>query len=297
MNQYDSLNNGIVSMYGSSVSIVRRTPVGGGDINDSSLLELSDGKKLFMKANSLKNAAFFEAEQHGIEAIESTGAIKVPKLLFRGADKEQGFSFLVMECINGGSRVSDFWEEFGHSLAGMHLADTGGFVNDGKFGFYEDNFIGASPQINSGRDTWIDFFRECRLEVQFEWAVRYFDGDTKKQILKFLDKLPEYLIEPEKPSLLHGDLWSGNYMVGDDGKAWLIDPAVYVGHAEADLAMTELFGRFPDRFYEAYSEVNPIAPGYRERRDIYNLYHLLNHLNLFGPAYLSGVVSTVLKYV
>ena len=103
--------------------------------------------------------------------------------------------------------------------------------------------------------------------------------------------------EPDQPSLLHGDLWSGNYIAGNDGRAWLIDPAVYVGNSEADLAMTELFGRFPQSFYDAYSEVNRIDSGYRERRDFYNLYHLLNHLNLFGPGYLPSVLSVINHYV
>jgi fructosamine-3-kinase len=127
-------------------------------------------------------------------------------------------------------------------------------------------------------------------------AERYFDSNCRKRFLKLLDKLPELLIEPKKPSLLHGDLWSGNYIVGNDGKAWLIDPAVYVGHAEADLAMTELFGHFPSEFYNAYASINPIDSGYKDRRDLYNLYHLLNHLNLFGDTYLSAVMSILFNY-
>ena len=108
--------------------------------------------------------------------------------------------------------------------------------------------------------------------------------------------LDRYLVEPEKPSLVHGDLWSGNFITGSDGQAWLIDPAVYVGHAEADLAMTELFGGFHPRFYAAYREVNPLQPGYEQRRDLYNLYHLLNHLNLFGRGYLSSVLRILSRY-
>ena len=118
-----------------------------------------------------------------------------------------------------------------------------------------------------------------------------------KEIIKLLDKLPELLPEPAQPSLLHGDLWSGNYIVGNDGKAWLIDPATYVGHFEADLAMTELFGRFPNSFYSAYSEINKIDPAYKDRRDLYNLYHLTNHLNLFGETNLTAVLSTIRRYI
>ena len=142
----------------------------------------------------------------------------------------------------------------------------------------------------------MDFFRDCRLIPQMEMAGRYFDSSHRADFRRLLDRLPDLLPEPKAPSLLHGDLWSGNFITGTDGRAWLIDPAVYVGHAEADLAMTELFGGFSDRFYAAYREVSPLDPGYRERRDLYNLYHLLNHLNLFGAGYLSSVMEIVRRY-
>ena len=159
------------------------------------------------------------------------------------------------------------------------------------YGFAGDNFIGATPQKNESRSTFLAFFRDCRLEPQFAMADRYFSAGDRKQIRKLLDHIDHYYIEPTHPSLLHGDLWSGNHMTGDDGKAWLIDPAAYIGHPEADLAMTELFGRCPQAFYDAYEEVSPLQPGYAERKDFYNLYQLLNHLNLFGSGYLSSVRS------
>ena len=211
-------------------------------------------------------------------------------------DRIQGCSFLMMEMITPAGKVRDFWKTFGHELAAMHKSDTGAFVTGGKFGFYADNYIGASKQINSPKDTWISFFRESRLEPQFKMASAYFDKDTARLMIRLLDKLDDILVEPENPSLLHGDLWSGNYIVGNDGKAWLIDPAAYVGHAEADLAMTELFGRFDQRFYDSYNETNPLQPGYRDRKDLYNLYHMLNHLNLFGRMYYSSVTSIIRRY-
>ena len=290
----DSIEQGITACFGETAAIVGRANVGGGDINDACRLELSNGRYIFIKSNSVKNKDFFEDEDIGLTAIASTGTIKVPELLFRGADESS--AFLAMEYINGAERVQGFWRKFGESLAKMHLADTSEFVSGGKYGFAKDNYIGATRQINAPRDSWIDFFRECRLEPQFRMAERYFESSYIKDILDLLDKLPEILIEPKQPSLLHGDLWSGNYIVGSDGMAWLIDPAVYVGHAEADLAMTELFGRFPEEFYDSYSEVNPIQPGYGDRRDIYNLYHLLNHLNLFGGMYLHEVLRVVERY-
>ena len=203
----------------------------------------------------------------------------------------------VVKDLSSADRAQYFWDMFGQSFAAMHMADTSAFVSGGRYGFDTDNYIGATVQINSPRDSWIDFFRDCRLHPQFKMTERYFDDADVKKILRLLDRLPELLIEPDHPSLLHGDLWSGNYIVGNDGKAWLIDPAVYVGHSEADLAMTELFGRFPAGFYNAYYTVNPIDPGYKDRRDLYNLYHLINHLNLFGGTYYSAVINTIDYYI
>ncbi len=293
----NSINDGIKECFGESVSVKDSSYVGGGDINEARCIRLSNGEKIFVKSNSIDNKGFFEAEETGIHAISATDTIRVPKLLFRGIDESSGKAFLAMEYISGAGRVPSFWKIFGQSLAAMHLADTSGFASGGKYGFDTDNFIGATEQVNSPKDSWVDFFRECRLAPQFKMAERYFDHSSRKKILKLLDKLPDLLTEPQQPSLLHGDLWSGNYILGNDGKAWLIDPAVYVGHAEADLAMTELFGRFPAEFYNAYSAVNPIDTGYRDRRDLYNLYHLTNHLNLFGDAYLTAVLGTIDDYV
>ncbi len=139
---------------------------------------------------------------------------------------------------------------------------NGGLVSDEKYGFDCDNYIGRRRQINTAHDSWISFFRECRLEPQFRDADRYFEREDRRRIGRFLDHLDEILVEPEYPSLLHGDLWSGNVIAGNDGLACLIDPAVYVGHAEADLAMTELFGGFPESFYAAYKEAAPLQPGF-----------------------------------
>ena len=301
---YDSIEEGICAIFGSDVTPVRMAPVHGGDINESRKIELSNGRYVFAKLNTLENTGFFEAEEAGLNAIADTGAIGTPKLLFRGADIKRGISFLVMEFIDRAPVAFDFWVAFGRSLAQMHKADTAlitgktAFSENGNaFGFSADNYIGATQQINDWRDSWITFFRECRLEPQIKWADRYFDDSVRRKLSRLLDKLPEILIEPEKPALLHGDFWSGNYITGSDGRAWLIDPAVYIGHPEADIAMTELFGGFSGRFYGAYEEISPLAPGYSDRRNIYNLYHLLNHLNLFGGMYLMEVIETVERYV
>ena len=301
--QFKSLAEALVTLFGKSVAIQRTDRVMGGDINKSYALTLNTGDTVFMKANEKEKAASFTAEAAGIFAIAQTGTIRTPKILCAGTDdgEEVGYSFLLMEYINSGEKRSDYWQTLGRELAAMHQADASAFCERegaaGSFGFYEDNFIGARPQDNSPAATWIDFYRDKRLAPQFKAADSYLTSADRSRVTKLLDHLEDFLIEPKAPSLLHGDLWSGNVMAGPDGKAMLIDPAAYVGHAEADLAMTELFGGFASDFYQAYKEANPLEPGYEKRRDLYNLYQLLNHLNLFGQSYLGAVLSIVDEYV
>lgn len=297
---YNSLAGALVELFGTSVAIAETDRLSGGDINKAYGLTLTNGKHIFMKANAKQNAAFFTAESAGLTAIAKTGVIATPEILCTGTDdgEDVGYSFLLLKFINSVKKQKNYWIDFAHNLAAMHKAETSiYFDDDSKFGFFQDNFIGARPQINTPCDSWISFFRDNRLLPQFKAADLYFDEVDRTQITKLLDHLEDFMIEPEKPSLLHGDLWSGNVMCGPDGKAMLIDPAAYVGHAEADLAMTELFGGFPPEFYEAYREAKPLQPGYNNRRDLYNLYQLLNHLNLFGPSYLGPVKSIVAEYV
>ena len=293
---YESLEAAAAGCFGGDVVIEASSPVGGGDINDAACLRLSNGAGVFVKSNTLANEAFFEAEEAGLRAIAATDTIRTPALLCRGRDRRKGISFLMMEMVRGGPRAPDFWETFGRNLARMHGAETGAFVRRGRFGFLRDNFIGACAQSNGEADSWIAFFRDRRLRPQLERAAGYFDAAVRRRAGRLLDRLDALLAEPVRPSLLHGDLWSGNFITGTDGQAWLIDPAAYVGHAEADLAMTELFGGFSERFYRGYQELAPLDRGYRERRDLYNLYHLLNHLNLFGAGYLSAAVGVILRY-
>ena len=284
---YNSLDEAIKNIYGSGVRLTSFRRLSGGDINDAKELELSNGERVFMKSNAVSNLAFFTEEARGIAALKETGAIGTPNVLATGIDDNT--SFLLQELIVPARQIPNYHEVFGHELAALHKAPCEHLVNGGRFGFLSDNFIGASPQENAPKSDWISFFRECRLSPQFKRADRYFDKNDRNRITYLLDHLDRFLIEPDRPSFIHGDLWGGNYMTGADGRAWLIDPAAYVGHAEADLAMTELFGGFNPAFYSAYREVMPLAPGYNERRDIYNLYHLLNHLNLFGGSYLGSV--------
>lgn len=296
----NSLDQAITTLFGDNIRIAGRRPVHGGDINESYCLSLSDGTAVFMKCNTLKNLSFFEAEAKGLAALRKANAIGVPKALAIGTDKAQRMSFLLMEYLERAAKLTRYWEMYGRELAALHCADCAEFAEakQGRpFGFTHDNYIGASPQINTPKENWITFYRECRLLPQIKMADRYFDSGTRKQCTKLLDHLDSYLTEPEFPSLIHGDLWSGNSICGPDGKAWILDPAAYVGHYEAELAMTELFGGNPDSFYSAYNEVTPIDSGYRDRRDLYNLYHLLNHLNLFGGSYRSSVQRILNRYI
>ncbi len=285
--------------------VLSAKPMIGGDINHAFRLQLESGRAgaaetVFMKANSRSNADFFRAEVAGLEAIASLGILSVPKVLAWGTDDGQDnplrgpCSFLLLEFLPPVAKSAGYWEEFGQNLARLHLADTGHLVRG--FGFPSDNYIGATPQINRVTSSWVDFFRECRLRPQFQMAAGCFTRSQLEDAERLLGRLEEFLPEPERASLLHGDLWGGNVHTGSDGRAWLIDPAAYCGHWEADLAMTRLFGGFPRKFYEGYHQVNPIPPGFSRRLDLYNLYHLLNHLNLFGAGYLGQVLDTMASY-
>ena len=291
---FSSLESALCSLFGEGTKIEGTRPISGGDINEAYGVTLTGGQCIFMKTNTKENLSFFTAEVEGLTAIALTKAIGTPHILGMGTDEDRGgYSFLLLEFISGKSRSRNYWEDFARQLAAMHRASTVGLVSDGKYGLDFNNYIGRHDQINTGHDSWTGFFRDCRLEPQFQDAAPYFDREDQKRIIRFLDHMDEILVEPEYPSLLHGDLWGGNVITGNDGSAWLIDPAVYVGHAEADIAMTELFGGFPPAFYEAYQEAAPLQPGYEHRRDVYNLYHLLNHLNLFGRMYLPEVKRIV----
>ncbi len=295
--QFASLDDALFSLFGSSVRIKSTHRIAGGDINQAYGLELTDGTRVFMKMNSRKNASFFSAEAVGLAAVADTGVIGTPKVLGSGVDEaKDDCSFLLLEFIEGNKRISDYWGMFARQLAAMHKAETSALVNNGTYGFFCDNFIGSGKQKNTAHESWIQFFRDCRLEPQFRKAADYFGTEDFRRIGRLLDHLEDILVEPEYPSLLHGDLWSGNVITGNDGRVWLIDPAVYVGCAEADIAMTELFGGFPPQFYDIYKETGLLLPGYGRRKNLYNLYHLLNHLNLFGRSYLPAVGQIVREY-
>ena len=293
--KYTSLAEAVRSICGQQRIITGKSPVFGGDINEAFRLTLDDGTSLFMKSNAANLLPAFEAEEAGLHAIAGTGTIGTVRVLGTGTDPD-GFSFLLQDYVTPGKKNRDYWERLGSELYAMHSAPLPAGKEGDGFGFAADNFIGSRRQKNTWTDQWIPFFRDCRLRPQLKAAERWLDQRDRKLADSLLEHLDQYLIEPKAPSLIHGDLWAGNVMTGSDGRAWIIDPAAYYGHPEADLAMTELFGGFSPAFYDSYFAYAKMEAGYQDRKDIYNLYHLLNHLNLFGVSYLSSVERILRRY-
>jgi len=259
--------------------------LGGGCIADAAVAEFADGSRVFVK-RAAGRPGMFEAEAAGLRALAEAGVIRVPRVL--AVAKEA----LVLEMIEGAPRKRGFFDDFGQRFAALHR-------HRGRAcGFVSDNFIGSTPQPNRPLDGpwecaatddgsgWPRFFIERRLRFQVGLAAQR-AGD---ELARLLDQAEARILELlscsiEPPVILHGDLWGGNFIVDERGEACLIDPAVYYGHREADLAMTRLFGGFDGSFYAAYDEALPLAPGHEERLPIYQIYHVLNHFNLFGGGY------------
>jgi len=281
------------SVYGQAVEIVSLRSVGGGSINQTETLTLSNGEKVFMKTNANPPKGFFPAEAKGLDLLrKAEGGPRIPKPL--GMEPGPCPRFFLMEYIEESPPAQEFDFLFASALANMHR------VTQSAHGLDHDNYIGSTVQRNTEEQDGLKFFRDHRLRFQQELARA--NGRLPAQLDKRLDALCDKLeslldTTGEKPALLHGDLWSGNYFQAkSDQRPCVFDPAVYYGLRESDLAMTELFGSLSDSFYKAYHEAFPLNPGYGERRDIYNLYHMLNHLNLFGGSYLSSVESIVNRF-
>lgn len=293
--QYQSIQDLLFDLYQKDVKVIEERRIIGGAINDAFLLRLDNEEEVFLKTNAIHLFDMFVKEKTGVQAIHDTHTIQTPEIYGIGIDEERNCSFIMMEYLSA-PRNKDYYRVFGQELAKMHLAKTTGYTKDKTYGFIEDNYCGSTPQKNECYDSWIEFYRECRMRPQFEMAKEYFTEEDYDYCERFLQNLDKYLIEPKYPSILHGDLWEGNSIVGKDGKAWLIDPACYVGHSETDLAMMELYGGFSPELFKAYYEIIPQEAGYEVRRDIYQLYHVINHLNLFGERYLAQTRHLIYKY-
>jgi len=272
--------------------IHRAAAVGGGCIAQATRLDTEAGP-FFLKYGGPAVARTFPAEAAGLRVLHEAGSpLTIPRVLAaQGADPGKP-GFLLMTWIEPGVHRDGFWETFGQGLASLHGHTAA------QYGFDANNFIGRLPQRNTWEVAWPSFFRDHRLEPQVARARTA--GRWQAAWNRPLDALYRHLdvlLPPAPPaSLLHGDLWSGNFMVTQAGQAALIDPAVYYGDREADLAMTELFGGFAARFYESYRAAWPLEAGYEARREVYNLYHRLNHLNLFGSNYAGSVASVLRRY-
>ena len=271
--------------------VIDRNSVGGGSIAQSQKIKMYSGKVFFLKTGA-RNTNMFLCEAHGLQELEKTAAIRVPHVFL--AEKD----FLLLENIETGRATDVFFEQFGRQFAALHR------YKGKEFGFYEDNFIGHTEQLNKAQDNqktnWAHFYFEKRLLFQFKLAEK--NGLSSYELRQAFHKI-ELKIETilsgseNEPVLLHGDLWSGNYLCAVKGEPVIIDPAVYYGNREADLAMTKLFGGFSPRFYDAYNEAYPFSEGYFFRENIYMLYHVLNHLNLFGMGYHGQAVSLMQSYL
>lgn len=252
--------------------------IGGGCINGAWVIS-DGGHSFFVKLNAPERAAMFEAEFAGLEELRRARSVRVPAPVCCGATRQA--SYLVMEYLEFGPAGASGHEVLGRQLAALHR------VTRPEYGWVRDNTIGSTPQPNLLRKDWVSFWRGNRLGYQLGLAAgNGYGGRLQQRGERLLGVLPALLAgHAPAASLLHGDLWSGNVAFTRDGAPALFDPAVYYGDREADLAMTELFGGFPERFYRAYREDYPLDAGYAVRKVLYNLYHVLNHLNLFGGAY------------
>lgn len=275
-NFWNTLADSISEALGETYTVREQRSVGGGCIN--SAYRVSDGRRsLFVKLNEASSLDMFEAEQAGLLALAQTESIRVPRPLTSGVAANQ--AYLVMEDLDLSGRADPV--RLGHQLAAMHGA--GG----DHFGWQRDNTIGATPQPNPRSFDWVEFYGRHRLGFQLDLAARHGHGGVLQrkgeQVAEHFAAL--FSGYAPVPSLLHGDLWGGNVGGAADGTPAIFDPAVYYGDREADIAMTELFGGFGRDFYAAYDEAWPRDSGYTVRRTLYNLYHILNHLNLFGAGY------------
>ena len=272
--------------------IVDSQSLSGGCISNAYKIKTGVGEIYFLKYNSSVNNDMFMKEAHGLQELNKAGVIKIPDVICYDED------YILLEQIEAGIKQKNFSEDFGRKFALLH-----NFTSE-FYGFYEDNYIGSNPQINisqgNEKQDWTKFYFNKRILFQLYLAEETGNStsELRKAIAVLENKMDEIVVDNgENPSLLHGDLWNGNYLINKKGFACLIDPAVYYGNREADLAMTKLFGGFDSKFYEAYNEAFPLPEGHEYRENIYKLYHVLNHLNLFGGGYYSQAMSLISFYI
>jgi fructosamine-3-kinase len=279
------IENSIKSAIEEQFEIKECIPLSGGCINQSYRIG-NERTHFFIKLNEISFAKNFETEALGLQEIERTQTVRVPKVITSGS--YQNKSYLILEYLPIVTSPSEKGQEnLGIALAHLHKK------TDKLFGWKYDNVIGSTPQINTGSSSWKDFFRTNRLEFQFRLAKNN-SGKTFRNSDKLLSQIDSFFEDNSPtPSLLHGDLWGGNISFIDGDIPVIFDPAPYYGDRECDIAFTEMFGGFTASFYRAYSEVWALPPGYKVRKILYNLYHILNHYNLFGSSYAIQAQETI----
>lgn len=259
--------------------------VSGGDINNAYHVQVQDKQSYFVKHNSYLNGGeMLKAEAFGLQYLNTHSTFKIPKVInVCSVDEDH---FLILDFIVSGKASHHDYFRFGQRLAEMHKA------SQNKCGFAKDNFIGKLSQKNDWSSNWKDFYINNRLRYQFDLAIkkRIFTSGILKH-LEILDMHWDIHIPEEPSSLLHGDLWSGNYLVAENGEITIIDPAVYYGHREIDVAMTRVFGGFPKDFYTGYQDTFPLENGFEQRQALYQLYPILVHTNIFGGSYADQVIQ------
>lgn len=262
--------------------------VGGGSINEAFACTLGDGRAVFVKANPGSDPRMFPCEARGLAWLEAADAIRLPKVLAVNA-AGAGEPFLVLEMLVAGRRRKDYDELLGRGLAQLHLAGAE------SFGFTEDNFLATLDQDNTVSGDWPSFYARQRLEPLVRAAISagHVGPGWLDEFEPLFERMAEVTGPAEPPARLHGDLWSGNLHADQTGTPVLIDPAVYGGHREIDLAMLRLFGSPSRRFFDAYNEAYPLAPGHEQRVELYQLYPLLAHVNLFGRSYVGSTESAL----
>lgn len=283
----------IQALMGSGVRIVDEVPIGGGCISHGRILRLNNNTSLFLKSHATTPASFFQAEADNLTLLKRYSPLTVPAPLIVG--ETLAHQYLCLEYIEAAAHQSDYWEQGGRGLATLHKESTKDATG---FGLKWDNWIGSTAQPNTHSASWKDFYVHQRLKYQVALAEQngYIEGALRADCQRLVAHAPALLHEP-LPALVHGDLWLGNLMSDAQGAPALIDPAIYFADREVDIAMTMLFGTFDKRFYAAYQEYYPLPAGWHTRIQLYNLYHMLNHLNIFGGSYLNSVEHIVQSYL
>jgi protein-ribulosamine 3-kinase len=264
--------------------------VAGGDINRVYSINTSKGKYIIKINSRDEYPGMFQLEQDGLQAISDTATIKVPPVVLNGDIAKE--SFLLMEHIASRRPTTESLWLLGIQLAAMHKCSST------AFGWHNNNYIGSLPQLNNKRNTWTNFYIEQRLQplVTMAFNRALLSNADLKNFEALYKRLPS-IFDEEQPSLVHGDLWSGNYLIAEDESPYLIDPAVYYGHREMDIAMSALFGGFGDDFYRAYNEAYKLNDNWKNRIELWNLYPLLVHVNLFGMSYVPQLQASLKKYL